>query len=95
MDPLSLKDGDLNELRWKSQLKVDQARLVSKAKDSSVDMVALLPRSSYTLPTPSFTLKHDYDESLLPRDHLPHSFDLNFSAVDKETGDVLPQFSFL
>ena len=39
MDPLSPKDGDLNELRWKSQLKVDQARLVSKAKDSSVDML--------------------------------------------------------
>ena len=37
MDPLSLKDGDLNELRWKTQLKVDQGRLVSKAKDSSLD----------------------------------------------------------
>ena len=41
MDPLSLKDGDLNELRWKSKLKVDQARLVSKAQDSSVDMVSI------------------------------------------------------
>ena len=41
MAPLSLKDGALNELRWKSQLKVDQARLVSKAQDSSVDMVSI------------------------------------------------------
>ena len=94
LDPLSLTDGNLSELKWKAHLKVDQARLIAKSKDAKVNMVALVPRSSYALPQPSFSLKHDYDESLLPWDHLPRSFDLNFSAVDQDTGDVLPQFSF-
>ena len=94
VDPLRPSDGNISELSWKTKLKINQARLVSKGKDKAIDMVALLPRSSFSLPRPSFTLKHDYDESLLPWDHLPRSFDLNFSAVDQETGDVLPQYSF-
>ena len=94
VDPLSLTDRNISELVWKSKLKLSQARLASKNKDSAIDMVALLPRSNYTLPQPAFTLKHDYDESLLPWDHLPRAFDLNFSAICQETGNVLPQYSF-
>ena len=72
VDPLRPSDGKISELSWKTKLKINQARLVSKGKDKAIDMVALLPRSSFLLPRPSFTLKHDYDESLLPWDHLLH-----------------------
>ena len=93
-DPLNLKRGDLSELRWKSKLKIDQAKLVMKNSDPVADMVALVPRSNYTLPTPAFTLKHDYDESLLPWDHFPRSFNLNFLPIDPATGESLREYAF-
>ena len=37
LDPLSLTDGNLSELKWKAHLKVDQARLIAKSKDAKVN----------------------------------------------------------
>ena len=37
LDPLSPDDGDLTELKWKTSLKIDQARLISKTKDATVN----------------------------------------------------------
>ena len=49
-----------SELAWMSKLRIDQARLVSKIEDASLNMVALLPRSSCPmLSRPSFLIKHD------------------------------------
>ena len=39
VDPLSLTDGNISELVWKSKLKLSQARLASKNKDSAIDNV--------------------------------------------------------
>ena len=40
LDPLSPDNGELTELKWKTLLKIDQARLISKSKDATVNMVA-------------------------------------------------------
>ena len=37
LDHLSPVDGDLNEFKWKTHLKVDQARLISKSKNATVN----------------------------------------------------------
>ena len=37
LDPLSPVDGNLSELKWKTNLKIDQARLISKNKDATVN----------------------------------------------------------
>ena len=37
LDPLSPADGNLSELKWKAHLKVDQARLIAKSKDATVN----------------------------------------------------------
>ena len=37
LDPLSPCDGDLSELKWKAHLKINQARLISKSKDATVN----------------------------------------------------------
>ena len=37
LDPLSPDNGELTELKWKTLLKIDQARLISNSKDASVN----------------------------------------------------------
>ena len=43
LDSKSPADGNLTELKWKTHLKVDQAHLISKSKDATVNMDALVP----------------------------------------------------
>ena len=38
MDPLRPSDGNISELSWKTKLKINQARLVSKGKDKAIDI---------------------------------------------------------
>ena len=94
VDPFPSENIKNSELAWMSKFRLNQARLISKQEDSSSHMVALVPRSSYTLPPPSFLFKHDNDVSLLLWDDPPRSFNLNFSPVDPSTGETLPQYSF-
>ena len=42
LDPLSPVDGNLSELKWKTNLKIDQARLISKSKDTTVNKLTYL-----------------------------------------------------
>ena len=77
-----------SELDWISKLRMNQARLVSKMEDdASLNMVALLPRSSSPLPRPS-------SDEFFHWDHLPSSFDLNFSAICPHTREPLREYSF-
>ena len=93
VDPLGSKPE--TKLAWMSKLRINQARLVSKMENgASLNMVPLLPRSTCALPRPSFTLKRDQDESLLPWDHLPSSFNLNFAAICPHTCEPLAEYSF-
>ena len=39
VDPLCPSDGNISELSWKTKLKINQARLVSKGKDKAIDTI--------------------------------------------------------
>ena len=87
--PLGSNPND--EFGWMSKLRIDQTRLVSKKNEESLNMVALLPRSSIpTLPPTTSLQKTDNDASQLIWDHMPSAFDLNFAAVDPDTRLPLP-----
>ena len=56
LDPLSPVDGNLSELKWKTNLKIDQARLISKNKDATVNTTFMY---IYTTVTISYLFPRD------------------------------------
>ena len=65
IDSFLSKSTEVSELIWLSKLRINQVLLKSKQEHDSTHMVALMTRSSCTLPRFSPPSKHDHDKSSL------------------------------